>query len=169
LLKPGNEIYFSEDRYLIFYEENQVVAYWGIKEADLILDDPPVYGNYAPHDIAPDWHLEAKTTADFLLLMAVYNGTLGGLSYNTNSFEPVSQEALTYITENYTLVKEINYPGQKIYTGNFEEVISLSFDESGRATAIFTGTSDRNRFDTLLEKLRINWSYISDEDEDEEE
>jgi hypothetical protein len=46
LLKPDHEIGFSEDRYLVFYEENQVVAYWGIKEADLKLPDPPVWGNY---------------------------------------------------------------------------------------------------------------------------
>lgn len=67
LLNPDKEIGFSDDRYLIFYEENQVVAYWGIQQGDLKLNNPPVWGNYGSIQ-EPDWYLEAKTTEDFFLL-----------------------------------------------------------------------------------------------------
>lgn len=165
LLKPG----FSDDRYLVFYEENQVAAYWGIKEEDLGLEDPPVYGNYHPAGEKPDWHLETNTTGDFLLLMAVYNGTFGGLQYNANSFDPVKAEAIDHIKKNWNEVKEISFDRQKIYTEDFNEVISVSFDEKQRATGIFIGTSDQERFDKLLDDLDVDWSYVSYEDEDSED
>lgn len=43
LLAP-HQLYVSKDSgYLVFYVENQQVCVWGIKVADLTLDDPPVY------------------------------------------------------------------------------------------------------------------------------
>ena len=50
LLKPDKEIKFSDDQYLIFYEGNQVVAYWGIKEEDLKLNNPAANKVYAKYE-----------------------------------------------------------------------------------------------------------------------
>jgi len=86
LLNPLQEVGFSDDRYLVFYEENQNVAFWGIKEEDLKEDNPAVWGNYGTNE-NPDWRIEANTTEDFLLLMSIYNGTLGGLKYNANTLD----------------------------------------------------------------------------------
>jgi hypothetical protein len=167
LLKPGTEIGFSNDRYLVFYEENQVVCYWGIKESDLKLDNPPVYGNYSPNDANSAWYLESETTEGFLLLMAIYNGTLGGLKYNANNLEPISTDVVKYIESKWTIIPEIDTKGQQTYTDNFEEVISLSFNGDRNCTGIFIGTSDRLRFDNLLRELDVDWSYTSYEDDDE--
>lgn len=169
LLKPDKEIGFSDDRYLVFYEENQVVVYWGIKEKDLGLDNPPVYGNYFPAGEKPDWQLQANTTSDFLLLMAVYNGTLGGLPYNANSFNPIKKETIGYIKENWSAVKELSFGRQEIYTDRFHDVISISFDEEQNGTGIFIGTSNQARFDKMLDNIDVDWSYTSYEDEDAEE
>lgn len=155
LLNPDKEIGFSNDRYLIFYEENQAVVYWGIKEKDLKLDNPPVWGNYGTND-SPDWHLEAQTVENFILLMAIYNGTLGGLKYNANSFDTIKPEIIKRIERNWNEITEISWKKQKIYTDDFVEIISLSFDENENCTAIFIGTSDKIRFDDLLESLNIN-------------
>jgi hypothetical protein len=164
LLKPDHEIGFSEDRYLVFYEENQVVAYWGIKEADLKLPDPPVWGNYGTTE-NPDWVMEAKTTDFFFLLMAAYNGTLGGLKYNANSFSQIDGTVVDYIKQNWTEVPEISWEKQRVYTDDFYEVISLCFDEQQNCTAAFVGTADRERFDEILDNLDIDWSYTSDSEE----
>ncbi len=169
LLKPEKETGFSRDRYLVFYEENQVVAYWGIREQDLHLDDPPVYGNYAVNNEAPDWQMEASTTSNFLLLMAIYNGTFGGLTYHAHSFEPIEKETLNYIKTKWEEVSEVSFERQKIYTDNFSEVISISFDDEEKATGIFIGTSDQKRFDLLLDLPGISWSYTAYEDCDEED
>ncbi len=164
LLTPEKEVGFSEDRYLVFYEENQGVVYWGIKESDLASDNPTVYGNYCPDTDTPDWHQEAATTEDFLLMMAIINGVLGGLKYNGNCFDPVSADVVHYISTHWKEVKEISNDHQKYFTDNFHDAISLSFDEELNCTALFVGTSDRERFDILLDKLDVDWSYTSDED-----
>jgi hypothetical protein len=165
LLKPNTEIGFSNDRYLIFYEENQSVVYWGIKEKDLKLDNPIVWGNYGT-DQKPDWHIETKTTEDFFLLMAINNGTFGGLQYNANSFDMVKPETVKKIRTNWIAISELCWHKQQIYTTNFSEVISLNFDEIGNCTAIFIGTSHKEQFDYLINTLNINWSYVSYDDDE---
>lgn len=165
LLKPHTEIGFSHDGYLIFYEENQAVVRWGIKEVDLKLDDPPVWGDYGSDELS-DWHLEAKTTEDFFLLMAIYNGTLGGLAYNANSCQIVEPKIVKEIKRHWTEISELSWSKQKIFADNFyEEVLSLSFDEEENCTSIFVGTSYKDKFDKMLDTLNIQWSYISTEDD----
>lgn len=168
LLKPKNEIGFSDDRYLVFYEENQVVAYWGIKEEDLKLDNPTVWGNYGT-ETKPDWHIAANSTGNFFLFMSVYNGTLGGLKFNAHYLGKVQPEIVKFIEKNWTNVTEISWDRQKVYTDNFYEVLSLSFDEQNSCDGIFIGTSDQGRFDKILENIEIDWYYTSYEDEDCEE
>lgn len=168
LLKPNVEIDFSEDRYLVFYEENQGVAYWGIKEEDLIMPDPPIWGNYDTIEKS-DWVIETKTVEDFFLLMAIYNGTLGGLKYNANYFGGIENVLVNYIEQHWTKISEISWEKQRIYTDDFNEVICLAFDENGSCSAVFLGTSDQDRFDKILNTLEIEWSYISYEDDDAEE
>ncbi|MCU0352162.1 MAG: hypothetical protein MUD08_00255 [Cytophagales bacterium] len=111
---------------------------------------------------------------DFLLLMAIYNGTLGGLKYNANSLESVKPETVKHIEKNWTEATEISDESQRVFTDNFDEVISLSFDKKSfdkdpTCTGIFIGTSNQQRFDNLLENLAVEWSYISCEDEDSED
>src|SRR5690554_1676698 len=98
LLEPENEINFSNDRYLIIFEENQAVVSWGIKEEDLKLDNPPVWGNLGTEE-KPYWYLETNTTDDFFLLMSVYNGVFGGLKYNANYFGEVGENIVKLIEE----------------------------------------------------------------------
>src|SRR5690606_4066451 len=155
-------------RYLVFYEENQRVAHWGIKEEDLKLDNPAVWGNYGTED-KPDWHIEAQSTDNFFILMAVYNGTLGGLKYHAHYFGQVQPDTLDLIEKNWTLVPEISWDKQKVYTDNFKEVLSLSFDKQNNCTGIFIGTSNQDSFDEILDKIDIDWSYTSYEDLDEED
>ncbi|MFH6993901.1 SMI1/KNR4 family protein [Flavobacterium sp. FlaQc-48] len=166
LLKPDGEIGFSDDGYLVIYEENQVVAFWGVKKEDLKLDNPPVYGNYDTIEKS-DWEMENQTIGDFFLLMAVYNGTLGGLQYNGNFFGDVDPETVKLIEESWSLVPEISRDNQKVFTDNYYEVISLSFDQENKCTGAFIGTSDQERFDTILENIDLDWSYLSYDDDEE--
>ncbi|WP_299223887.1 SMI1/KNR4 family protein [uncultured Aquimarina sp.] len=163
LLKPNKEIGFSIDGYLVFYEENQASVYWGIKQEDLELNNPPVWGNYGTNE-SPDWHLETKTTESFLLLMGINNGTLGGLKYNANCFETIELDTVKRIQKNWNEINKISWDKQRIYTNDFEEVLSLNFDENSNCTAIFIGTSHKERFDNLLESLTVDWSYTSYEE-----
>lgn len=167
LLKPDGQVNFDSNGYLVFCEENQVVAYWGIKQEDLSLDNPAVWGNYGTEQ-EPDWHRETGTTEDFLLLMAVYNGTLGGLKHHANCFDEIPPAIVNYIAGRWNEIPAISWDRQKIYTNDYGEVVSLSFDGNGHCTALFIGTSIRDRFNDLLDNLNVEWSYVSDEDEEDE-
>lgn len=166
LLKPEDEVDFSDDGYLVIYEENQVVAFWGIKKEDLKLDNPPVYGNYDTIEKS-DWEIETQSTEDFFLFMAVFSGTLGGLKYNGNHFGLIDSDKVKFVENNWTLVPEISRDNQKVYTNDFYDVISLSFDKEDNCTAAFIGTSDQDRFDSILDHIDIDWSYLSYDDDEE--
>ncbi|MCC6289603.1 MAG: SMI1/KNR4 family protein [Chitinophagaceae bacterium] len=165
LLKPDGELNFSDDLYLVFYEENQVVAYWGIKSEDMLNDNPPVYGNYNPIADEQEWKMDSKTTEDFLIVMAIGNGTLGGLTYNANSLQPVNPATIKYIEQNWEELKGITLTGQRIFTSNFDDVISLCIDNDQQASGIFIGTTHETFFENMLSKLDVDWDYISTEDE----
>jgi len=168
LLKPENEIGFSDDDFLVFYEENQNVAFWGIKKEDLSLENPPVYGNYDTIEKS-DWEMEIETTENFFLLMAVFNGTLGGLQFNGNYLGEIDSEIVKLVEEKYSLVPEISRENQKIYTADFYDVISLSFDQENNCTGAFIGSSDQERFDAILDLVDIDWSYLSYDHEEYDE
>jgi hypothetical protein len=165
LLKPDHEIGFSDDQYLVFYEENQVVAFWGIRKEDLKLDNPPIWVKYDTIEKS-DWMIETKTTENFFLLMAVYNGTLGGLPYNGNFLGLVDSQTVDFVEDNFTLLPEISRKNQKVYTDDFYDLISLSFDKENNCVAVFIGTNDPDRFDDLIYSLDIDWSYLSYDDEE---
>ncbi|HEX6432420.1 MAG TPA: hypothetical protein VF008_32225 [Niastella sp.] len=168
LLQPGGEIYFSQDAYLIFYEENQAVVSWGIKKEDLSNSNPPVYGNYSSDEFNPDWHLESPTTEGCLLMLAVYNGVLGGLTYNANCLETIKPEVVSYIKDNWQEVADVSNNSQRTFTRDYAEMISLSFDNEQNCSGIFIGTNHRERFDNMTDHLDVDWFYMSTEDEDEE-
>lgn len=165
LLQPDDEIGFSDDDYLFFYEENQNVAIWGIKKEDLKEDNPPVYGNYDTIEKS-DWEIETQTTENFFLFMAVFSGTLGGLQYNGNYMGEIEPEIVKFVEDNWKLVPEISRENQKVYTDEFYDVISLSFDQSNKCLAAFIGSSDQERFDAILDGIDIDWSYLSYDDEE---
>ncbi|MFT4025152.1 MAG: hypothetical protein QM664_15365 [Flavihumibacter sp.] len=164
LLNPENEVGFSDDGHLVFYEENQVVAYWGIKAADLTQEDPPVYGNYAPAAIDGEWLLDAENMETFLLLMSISNGVLGGLAHHANSFEPLQPATLAYIEANWQEVHSSSLMPQRIFSNQFADVICIPVDEQGNSTGILAGSSHRDAFDRLL-ALDVNWYFCSDDEE----
>lgn len=168
LLQPDDEIGFSDDDYLVFYEENQNVAFWGIKKEDLKEDNPPVYGNYDTIEKS-DWEIETQTTENFFLFMAVFSGTLGGLQYNGNYMGEIEPEIVKFVEDNWKLVPEISRENQKVYTDEFYDLISLSFDQNNKCLAAFIGSSDQERFDHILDGIDIDWSYLSYDDEEYDE
>lgn len=165
LLKPDDELNFSDDLYLVFYEENQAVVYWGIKSDDMLSDNPPVYGNYNPMSDEQTWEKDSDTVEDFLIVMSIYNGTLGGLTFNAHSLNTVAPEVVTYIEQNWTELHNITHTPQRIFTNNFDDVISLSVDDRKQNSGIFIGTNREDLFEHMLSSLDIVWDYTSDEDE----
>ena len=166
LLPPGKQIEFS-DEYLIFYEENQGVVNWGIKKEDLLQPDPPVYGGYTDDKGNLNWYPELPATETSLLMLAVYNGVLGGLKYNGNFLEGVKPEVVSFIKENWQELPDISSNVQRIFTRDYEEMISLSIDSEKNCSGIFIGTNDEKRFNNMIDTLDVNWFYLSTADMDD--
>ena len=167
LLRLG-KVAFSQDGYLLFYEEHQGVVSWGIKKEDLSNPNPPVYGNYSNDELNPDWHFEFPLDA-CMLMLAVYTGVLGGLQFNGNCLESIKPEVVSYVKDNWQELEDVSSGTQRIYTRDYAEMISLSFDKDQNCTGIFIGTNHRDSFKNLLDHLDINWFYLSTEDMDDEE
>jgi hypothetical protein len=165
LLQPA-QIELS-DEYLIFYEENQGVVNWGIKKEDLLQPDPPVYGGYTDDKGHLNWYLELPATETSLLMLAVYNGVLGGLKYNGNFLEGVKPEVVSFIKENWQELPDISSNVQRIFTRDYEEMISLSIDSEKNCSGIFIGTNDEKRFNNMIDTLDVDWFYLSTEDMDD--
>jgi hypothetical protein len=170
LLKPAGEIDFSADRHLIFYEENQCVVYWGIKEMDLQQQNPPVYGNYDATNLSENWFADSPTTEDFLLSMAFWNGVLGGLNFNANTSSPNDLTPLTInrIAANFKEMEGLTNQYLRFFTNDFSAVIAVTTDEAASINGLYIGSSDRAAYDAIIDLLNINWNYRSDLESDQE-
>ncbi len=177
-LATPQQLYFAGD-YLCFCEENQGVVMWAIRKEDLNNPNPPVWGNYGS-ETDPDWVLETQTLSDFWLYIAIYNGVMGGLRYNANAMGGWKMEdfevptgAVAHIEKQYTELTSLSWEGQRTFTDtDFQIVITLAIhQDSNRATAIFTGSTQQKLFDTLLDAMEnfgLEWGYTSYDDDDDD-
>ncbi|MNE71012.1 hypothetical protein D3C80_1668470 [compost metagenome] len=101
--------------------------------------------------------------------MAVFNGTLGGLQFNGNYLGEIDFEVVKLVEEKYSFIPEISRENQKVYTDDFYDIISLSFDQENNCTGAFIGSSNQERFDAILDLVDIDWSYLSYDDEEYDE
>jgi len=168
LLNINNEeIGFTNDKnYLVFYEENQCAAYWGINKNDIKNNNPKIYINYDPNNCTDDWFLDSETVEKFLLLMAYWNGILGGLKYNANYSNGTEIENIIIrnIENNWNEIKGITNQQLRFFTNNNTEIIALTTDLKNNVNGIFIGTNNKNIFFEILEIINIKWDYRSDED-----
>ena len=97
---------------------------------------------------------------------------MGGLHYCANIMdeESTDAQAARFIQQNRTEIIELRQKNQRFYTDGFHEIILLCFAKNGNANGVFIGTTDQDRFDTLLELFGWdNWLYTSYDEEDDEE
>ncbi len=167
LLKPKSEIDFSTDRHLVFYEENQAVVYWAIKEQDLYLDNPCVYGNYDAVNLTQEWFVDSLTTENFLLSMAFWNGVLGGLKFNANTEakNDLIETVINQVEKNWTELKGITNQQLRFFTSDFSDIITFTTDLNSKINGIFIGSNDKKKYENIINTLKIEWDYRTDRDE----
>jgi hypothetical protein len=90
------------------------------------------------------------------------------LKYNANCLEAIKPEVVSYIKDNWQELDDISSNVQRIFTRDYAEMISLSFDNEQNCSGIFIGTNHRERFDNMLNHLDVDWFYVSEEDGDGE-
>lgn len=165
LLKPKSEIDFSTDRYLVFYEENQAVVFWAIKEQDLQLDNPCVYGNYDAVNLTQEWFIDSPTMESFLLSMAFWNGVLGGLKFNANTETDLTETVINKIEEFWTEIKGITNQQLRFFTSDFSDIIAFTTDLNSKINGLYIGSNDKKKYKNIIDRLKIEWDYRADIDE----
>jgi hypothetical protein len=71
--------WFADAGKLVFMEENQEVAYWGVPITDDPEDDPPVLQGVNVSDQPIEWYPEDGRCAEFLLVMLHWQAVCGGM------------------------------------------------------------------------------------------
>jgi len=94
---------------------------------------------------------------------------MGG--WKMEDFE-VPTGAVAHIEKQYTELTSLSWEGQRTFTDtDFQIVITLAIhQDSNRATAIFTGSTQQKLFDTLLDAMEnfgLEWDYTSYDDDDD--
>ena len=146
-LLPPQNIYYTNSGHLVFYEENQAVAVWGIDKNDLHRDDPPVYGSYDME--REDWFEDSDTTAHFLLSMAYWQAALGGLLYTAFREKP-SAEMLAIIENNWSEQKGITNQYLRFFTSDHREILVLTTDEEGQPNGLYIASNNEERYQQTM-------------------
>jgi hypothetical protein len=165
LLKPSNQVGFSDDRHLVFYEENQSTVFWGIREADLSKENPAVYGNFDAQNLSEEWFLDNANTADFLLSMAFWNGVMGGLKYCAiANEESICEETLVEINKNWKKIEKITNQDIQFFTNDYTEIIALTNNVKQEINGLYIGSNNKKKYLNIINQLKISWDYRADED-----
>jgi hypothetical protein len=104
LLAP--DAVFREAGAVVFYEENQRVNLWGILDANLDREDPPVHSAWNEKHLT--WELDHDRLSDFFLTMAYWqaaNGALPNLALGR-----ANADLLTLLRRHWP---EVGQPGER--------------------------------------------------------
>lgn len=157
LLTPA-QLGFSDNGYLVFYEENQAVVVWGIKKEDLTQDNPPVYGSY---DHGETWLLDADNLEKFLLNMAYTNAALGALPHAAAT-EQIPGNIVEQVEKKWTEQKDLSYQFVRFFTRDYRQIIAMTINQEQQVAGLYVGASDEVLFREVMEQLKVDWDYRSD-------
>ncbi|MDO4897187.1 MAG: hypothetical protein Q3971_07475 [Moraxella sp.] len=165
-----DEMDFADD-YLVIAKENQAVCHWGIYQGDLHQDNPKVYVCYDIDDDNPTWHIENNSVCGFFMMMGFFNATMGGIKYHANYMGDkgnIKRSVIDDIKEHWQEIPNIQINDRTCYfTKDFKEILILCFDDNDECNGVFLASGERSLFDEYL-AMDIDWSYVCDEDFDEE-
>lgn len=155
------------DNYLLIATENQNVCVWGIHRDNLMQHDPMVFVSQNYDDINSNnvhWYAD-QPLSSFLLSQAIFNGTMGGLSYCANvldfSGERLPHDLATHISKHFSSIIELEQPHEQYFTDDLTTVILLSMNEHQQPTAIFMASQNKTAFESCSAWLKIKWDYYS--------
>lgn len=97
-----------DSRYLLFFEENQSVCFWGVRADDQATKDAPVFQGVNQGEKGIDWYPEHESCFTFLKVNAVWLAAFGGASKNTAVGYVDPDEARRNLDENWDFIGEVN-------------------------------------------------------------
>ncbi len=149
LLKPA-ELYVEDD-YLVFYEENQGVARWGIRLPPLD-EDPPVFQQWQSRK-GLRWTLDMESFSSFMIAMAYWQSVNGALPHS--AFGAGKQaKCLKWLRQHGELV----HKNSQFRVFRISGVIAVIFAKPNRASAeVFLGAAARSQMRGVQKLIDLAW------------
>jgi hypothetical protein len=159
LLSPDS--WRLRDGALVFCAENQGVVLWGIPEADLALDDPPV--QVAENRKPLTWAWDHDRLSDFFVTLAYWHGIVAAYfpAGNVGVAEDTSPKEQARLKRRYPEIPlGPNGWGVRVFEGDGKWFL---LQKTGRLTCLVQGPADPERlaqeFDRVRELTGIDFSY----------
>jgi hypothetical protein len=151
LLKPSE--LRVEDGMVVFYEENQCVAVWGIREGDLHLPDPTVHqGLYTMAGL--EWHSEAMSVSRWFPVMIYWQIVNGGFQFS--GYAAGIEDAEGAVSARYPFLTA-HADGSTRYYGEGSKIICLA--PSVATASVWAAGRTEKDFRDLASLLRFEWDY----------
>jgi hypothetical protein len=152
LLKP-EQIYVEKD-YLVFCEENQAVARWGLRLTSTS-DDPPVYQEWLSTK-GLVWTVDQKRFSTFMIAFAYWQSVNGFLPYSAYG-TGLRSKCLRAVRD----AGKVVHRNPQFMVITIYDVIGVFFkerDEPGMA-AVYLGARSHRSLVRVEKKMGIKWSY----------
>lgn len=145
------EMGFTDD-YLIFLDENQSVALWGIPRKNLGEDDPFVWQgeNSSPRQ----WESEGLTVSEFLEMVLYWQAACGGLEF-AGSAAGLDADVLSGIERQWSKVRVHN--GMQFFVKRGQ--ILVVHEEGGGKFSLLAAGTTLEHFEAIDEALGIDWEW----------
>ncbi|WP_339223492.1 hypothetical protein [Paenibacillus sp. FSL H8-0332] len=142
LVQPHNFPRYMEEDYCIFYTENQEACVWGIRAADMKLDNPPVYVRSGE-----EWERLRSSVKEFLLAMAHLQAVLA-MEYSSEEYWDIDEAVAERIEQNFPsrLADSDLYTGVRFF-GRPGELIVIMNNNGGHL--LMFAAEDEERLDEL--------------------
>ncbi len=146
---------------LVYMEENQEVALWGIREEDLAAEDPLVYQDctFDP----PDWISEELTVSDWLIVMSYWQ--LVNCHGEASAYAIHAPEAEARVRSRYGELR--SHPnGPLKFFGDGSCLVGLL--TGGPQRGVWAMSQDPEALRALVEGLDITWDNVEGLESDDE-
>jgi len=143
-----------EDGMVIFYEENQGVAYWAIREVDLHLPDPTVYqGQNTTAGL--EWYSENMTVSRWFPVMTYWQIVHGGFQFV--GYAAGVEDAEHAVSAHYPFLIA-HADGLTRFYGVGSQIVCLA-PKAAMAAVWAAGRTEKD-FHHLASLLAFEWDYI---------
>jgi|SRR5262245_41473004 len=151
-----------EDGMVIFYEENQGVAYWAIREVDLHLPDPTVYQGQNT-TAGWEWYSENVTVSGWFPVMTYWQIVNGGFQFV--AYAAGLEDAERAVSVHYPFLIA-HADGSIRFYGVGSQIVCCGtpvaegrFSPHGAIASVWAAGRTENDFRHLTSLLAFEWDY----------
>jgi hypothetical protein len=147
----------KEGELILLTEENQNVAYWGVRTDSLASDDPPIYFSNNVEPIV--WEKEWDTASAYFSAFALWQAVNGGLPVNAVALNVDAAINLEIERSFQQVALSENGSNCKFFSSeNFDALIAV------KQSHIYAAAKTEDSW-VVLDKLNIEWDYCSLDEE----